>query len=170
MTRNWTRHPSSRRTARGGNGHRSVQRAALRAELFRHFFLPEPDEISDPSWVSRLSAPIDLALALPPDSERRQIAVAHAQVRRFPAVNHPQRQLRCLVLEMLAYMARELLGPGDEAALDQWWAAVRAYRRVLELPVMATPKARTLLPKIVDARWPELEKTVAALIRRWGSR
>ncbi len=141
-------------------------RDALRAELFRQFFLPEPDEINDPSWLSRLSVPIDLSRALPPDTERRRIACAHARVARFRAVNHPQRQLRCLILEMLDYMARELTGPGDETALDQWWAAVRAYRRVLELPVMATPRARTLLPKVLDARWPEVEKVAAALVRR----
>ncbi len=158
MTRHRTRHRWRR------NGHR----AALRAELFRHFFLPEPDEIADPSWMSRLSAPIDLSQALPPDAGRRRIAGARARIGRFRAVNHQQRQLRCLVLEMLDYMARELADAGDEAALAEWWAAVRAYLRVLALPVMATPRARTLLPGILDARWPDVEKAAAALARRWG--
>ena len=42
-----------------------------------------------------------------------------------------------------------------------------ASRRVLELPVMATPKARTLLPKIIDAKWPDVGKVAASLARRW---
>ncbi len=155
MTRTWTRSHTSRR-------------AALRAELFRQFFLPEPEEIVDPSLLLRLSVRIDLRRVLPPGTERPRIARDRDRVRRLRAVNHAQRQLRCLVLEMLDYMARELLGPGDEAALEEWWSAARAYARVLALPVMATPRARTLLPRLLDARWPEVEKVAASIERRWG--
>ncbi len=151
-----------------GNRQQSARRVALRAELFRQFFLPPPEEITDPSWLSRLSVPIDLSLALPPDSERRRIARDRARVARFRAVNHQQRQLRCLGLELFDYMARELLGPRDVAALEQWWNAARAYVRVLRLPVMATPRARTLLPRIIDQPWPEVERAAASLVRRWG--
>ncbi len=140
-------------------------RTSLRAELFAQFFLPPPEQIADPSLLSRLSAPIDPGRWLPPDTERRRIASARARVARLPAVNHSQRQLRCLLLEMLGYMARELTGAGDEQALERWWVAVRAYQRVLELPVMATPRARTLLAKVLDARWPEVEKTAASIAR-----
>ncbi len=144
-----------------------AHRDALRAELFGELFLPPPGEIADPALLSLLSVPIDLARWLSPDPERRRILLVRLRVARFRAVNHQQRQLRSLVLEMLDYMARELLGPGDEAALEEWWAAACAYRKVLELPVMATPRARGLLPKIVDAPWPEVEKKAASLARRY---
>ncbi len=147
---------------------RGAYRADLRAELYRQFFLPAPEEITDPSRISRLAVSADLALALPPDSAHRRIARTRARVARFRAVNHQQRQLRCLVLEMLDYMARELLDPDHEVALEEWWSAVRAYRRVLALPVMATPRARFLLPKIINAKWPDVEKAATALARRWG--
>ncbi len=166
MTRTWTLQRSSRAGCDGG---RAAHRAALRAELFGELFLPRPEEIFDRALLARLSAPIDLSRFMAPDSERRQIELARFRVSRFRAVNHPQRQLRCLVLEMLDYMAHELLGPGDEQALEEWWAAARAYARVLELPVMATPRARTLLRGLLDARWPEVDKKAAALARRWGS-
>ncbi len=67
-------------------------------------------------------------------------------------------------------MARELTGAGNEVALDQWWVAARAYLRVLGLPVMATPRARRLLPAIIDQPWPEVEKAAARLAARWGTR
>lgn len=153
---------------RSRNGTRPTRRTALRAELFRQLFLPTPEEITDRSWISRLSVPVDPALIRPPGLERRRIARERARTARFRTVNHQQRQLRCLVLEMLDYMGRELTGPGDEVALDQWWRAARAYRRVLELAVMATPAARTLLPGIIDKPWPDVEKAAAALARKWG--
>ncbi len=149
MTRTWTLEQS--------------RRTGLRAELYAQFFLPPPGQVADPSLLARLSVPIDPAPWQPPDSESRQIAGARARVAGFRAVNHPQRQLRCLVLEMLDYMARELLGSGNEHALEQWWTAARAYARVLALPVMATSRARTLLPAIMDARWPDVEKAAAAI-------
>ncbi len=140
-----------------------VDRAALRAELFAQFFLPPPGQVVDPSLLSRLSVPVDPARWRAPDPESARIARARVRVARFRPVNHPQRQLRCLVLEMLDYMARELLGPGCEQALEEWWSAARAYARVLALPVMATPRARTLLPLIIDARWGEVEEAAATL-------
>ncbi len=145
MTGTWT-HPQRSGPATGART-RAARRASLRAELFRQFFLPAAREISP---------------------GRRRIERARAGVARFPAVNPQQAQLRCLVLRMLDYMARELSGAGDEAVLDRWWAAVRAYLQVLELPVMATPKARTLLPKIIDAPWPDVERAAAFIARKWG--
>ena len=161
MTRTWRQ----RRSRRADTG----RRAALRAKLFAQFFLPPPEEITDPALLSQLSAPIDLDAFKPPDRKCQRITRVRAQVSRFRAVNHQQRQLRCLILEMLDYMARELQEPANELALEEWWAAVVAYRRVLELPVMATPKARTLLPKIIDAQWPDVGKAAASLARKWGS-
>ncbi len=161
-----TRNRNPRRSARAGFG--AGRRAVLRSELFRELFLPPPEEILDPSRLARLDLPAPLSWSAV--SERQRIARARVRVARFPACNRQQAQLRGLVLEMLDYMERELLGPGEEAALDRWWRAAGAYRRVLALPVMATPKARTLLPKIIDARWPDVEKAAAALERKWRPR
>ncbi len=161
MTRTWSHH----RSRRAGSG--AGRRAVLRTELFRELFLPPAEEIADPSWTSRLDLPAPLSLWPPAVSEPERIRRARAQAARFPVITPQQAQLRCLTLEMLDYMERELCGPGEEAVLDHWWAAVRAYRRVLALPVMATPKARTLLRKIIDAPWPDVENAAASIERKW---
>ncbi len=153
------------RTAHDSGDH-SARRAALRAELYAHFFLPPPEEIADLSLLSRLSVPIDLDRFVPADPVRRrrlELLRERVRVARLPAANHAQRQLRCLVVEMLGTMARELLGPGDEQALETWQTAASAYLRVLELPVMATPRARTLLSRLINARWGDVEQTAVAI-------
>ena len=72
MTGTWTHHRSSR--AGTGDG----RRATLQAELFAEFFLPPPEEITDPAPLSRLSVPIDLAAFPPPDREGRRITRVRA--------------------------------------------------------------------------------------------
>ncbi len=154
-------------THAGGARGQKARRAALRTELFRQLFLPAAEEIRDRRVLARLELPAELVLPPPASPAAERLARDRAEVSELETANHQQRQLRCLVIAMLDFMARDLLGSSDEAVLERWWSAARAYRRLLELPVMATPRARGLLPRIVGAPWPEVEKQAAAIERQW---
>ncbi len=86
----------------------------------------------------------------------RRLEEARCDVEAFEPRNVYQAELRNLLFAAIDHVRREHCKPGEEADFGRWWNILETYRRILAEPEMATPSARSILPKVLDLEPDEL--------------
>lgn len=112
---------------------------------------PEIDVLEPPPAAPPPPSAPPVPVPVPADAAPipRRLVRARRRIVAFRPVNVYQKQLRKLLLVITDHLRRRCGRPG-EPAFERWWRVLEVYLRMLETPEMAAPKARRVLPKLLE--------------------